>query len=499
MSRDRRPTTADDRQLLRRTTRRLGLQIGLLLFGCLAVVAAIAIGTVIRGQQAQTISLLDDAIAVSHGSGGAHTDRDDRPELGAVDIAVTDPYGYRVSASMPAGLPDRSVMAAAAASGVTDQRTVTVGGRRYAVRTVRHGDDTVQAVYDLGEQRGELIRLLRAIALAAGVGLLISVAGSAWLARRAVRPMADALALQRRFVADASHELRTPLTLLSTRAQLIARRLRHLSQPGSEIADGLTGVERDANGLVADAANLNSILEDLLTAADPRIAADRTPVDLTAIAREATAAAEAFAADSGIGIVTRGEDPVRLAAANRAALLRAVTALLDNAIAHARSTVELTVRPDRDDAVIEVADDGPGIAVEVAPTLFERFATSRSTSEPGRRRHYGLGLALVAEIARAHGGSVAATTRAGSGGAVLVVRLPRTATRPDGSSARPRSENRRPTEGGHRGDGPPAQGVSGRPGQQAVAIAGDDLAERGSAQHGGGAPDPEIDGQQRSR
>ena len=128
---------------------------------------------------------------------------------------------------MPAGLPDRSVMAAAAASGVTDQRTVTVGGRSYAVRTVRHGDDTVQAVYDLGEQRGELIRLLRGIALAGGVGLAIAVAGSAWLARRAVRPMADALALQRRFVADASHELRTPLTLLSTRAQLIVRRLRH--------------------------------------------------------------------------------------------------------------------------------------------------------------------------------------------------------------------------------------------------------------------------------
>ena len=481
----------DDRQLLGRATRRLGLQIGVLLFGCLAVVAAIAVLTVLRAQQAQTISLLDDAIAVSHGSGAPDRDRDDRPQLGAVDIAVADPYGYRVSADMPAGLPDRSVMAAVTASGITDQRTVTVGGRSYAVRTVRHGDDTVQAVYDLGEQRGELIRLLRGIALAGGVGLAIAVAGSAWLARRAVRPMADALALQRRFVADASHELRTPLTLLSTRAQLIVRRLRHAADDDANRPDIIAATETDAAGLVADAANLSSILEDLLTAADTRVSDDHGPIDLAALVREAAAAAGAYAADGGIRIVVEGSDSVTVAAANRAALLRAVTALLDNAIGHARQLVELAVSSDHDDAVLEVVDDGSGIAAATAPTMFERFSTERPADEPGQRRHYGLGLALVAEIARAHGGSITAANRTQGSGAVLTLRIPRATGRGPGRIARRTrtSDDRRSPESRHGGDGPPPQRTPEWAAEPTVAVAGDHVGKRGPAEHGGRTPD----------
>ncbi|GAA3609140.1 HAMP domain-containing sensor histidine kinase [Microlunatus ginsengisoli] len=352
----------DDRELLGRAAWRLGLQIGLLFLACLLVVAGIVVFTVVRSQQAQTVSLLDDAIAASHGTGGRPDhDRDDRPDLGSVRVAIVDPGGIRTSTGMPAGLPDRGIMAAVRATGGIDQRTVTVSGRRYAVRTAQHGDDTVQAVLDVGEQRGELFRLLRAIALAGGIGLVIAVAGSAWLARRAVRPMAEALALQRRFVADASHELRTPLTLLSTRAQLMARRLRRTPDDSTRAS-----LEQDAAGLVADAANLTSVLEDLLAAADTRTSADLGPVELTAVVREAAEAAKAFAASSGIEIVTAGGELVGLDAANRAALLRAVIALLDNAISHARRTVQVEVFTAGSDAVVEVRDDGAGIAAGVA-------------------------------------------------------------------------------------------------------------------------------------
>ena len=77
--------------------------------------------------------------------------------------------------------------------------------------------------------------------------------------------------MQRRFVADASHELRTPLTLLSTRAQLLARRLRR--RP--EVTDQVVA---DVEGVVADTRMLTEILDDLLVAADtaePRVASRR--------------------------------------------------------------------------------------------------------------------------------------------------------------------------------------------------------------------------------
>jgi signal transduction histidine kinase len=184
-------------------------------------------------------------------------------------------------------------------------------------------------------------------------------------------------------------------------------------------------VEGDAAGLVEDAGNLTSILEDLLAAADTRVVTELEPVDVVVLAREAVAAAEAYAVSHGVRLELDTPATVRLESANRAGLLRAVTAVLDNAIGHARSRVQVTVAAEPGEAVVTVADDGPGIDAEKAPTLFDRFASDRAAeAEAGGRRHYGLGLALVAEIVRAHGGTIAATDNAG-GGAIFTLRLPR--------------------------------------------------------------------------
>ncbi|BAK33039.1 two-component system histidine kinase [Microlunatus phosphovorus NM-1] len=414
---------ATDQDLVGRASWRLGLQIGALFLVCLMVVAAVLVVTVLRSQHAQTRQLLDNAISTSHGNGRGH-DADDSAPLGGVQVAVADPNGYRVSSQMPSGLPDTQVMAQVRESGVTDQRTVEIDGRRYAVRTAQHGDDTAQAVLDLADQEAEVMRLLRAIALAGGVGLLLAVLGSAWLSRRAVRPMAQALTLQRRFVADAGHELRTPLTLLSTRAQLMARRVRHATYASATTVPGLaTAVNTDAAGLVEDAANLTSILEDLLAASDLRQVVTGA-TDVAALTREAVAAAQAYADERRIRLLTDAPEPAVIPAANRSGLYRALTALIDNALGHASAEVGITVIADPERVVIEVVDDGPGISKDAAPNLFLRFASSRDETGTDRPRHYGLGLALVDEIIRAHRGTIAAGNRPG-GGAVFTIVLPR--------------------------------------------------------------------------
>jgi signal transduction histidine kinase len=91
--------------------------------------------------------------------------------------------------------------------------------------------------------------------------------------------MADTIAMQRRFVADASHELRTPLTLLSTRAQLLSRRLR--SDPHVTEQD-----VADVEGVVADTRTLTEILDELLTAADTRGPGDGTTVEISVLVEE---------------------------------------------------------------------------------------------------------------------------------------------------------------------------------------------------------------------
>ncbi len=71
---------------------------------------------------------------------------------------------------------------------------------------------------------------------------------------------------------------------------------------------------------------------------------------------------------------------------------------------------------------VTVADDGPGIAEGPRPRVFERFTSDRPTAAPSSRRHYGIGLALVADVAASHDGSVSAANRQdGSSGAVLTL------------------------------------------------------------------------------
>ncbi len=236
------------------------------------------------------------------------------------------------------------------------------------------------------------------------------------MARRAVSPLAQSLTMQRRFVADASHELRTPLTLLSTRVQMVARRAR-------TSGTGLTG--HDLDGVLADTDRLTGILDDLLIAADTRTSSDQRPLDVAGLVRDCVASAAGAAEAAGVRLVVHADSTVVVDAVE-ASLRRAVTALVDNALDHAEAVVDVRVGDGRRHVRVTVADDGPGIPDEVAPHVFERFTSSRSGPEPlGSRRHYGIGLALVADVAVAHGGTVTAGAREDGGrGAVLTLTLP---------------------------------------------------------------------------
>ncbi|WP_434612106.1 sensor histidine kinase [Arthrobacter sp. A5] len=256
--------------------------------------------------------------------------------------------------------------------------------------------------------------------IAAVVSAVLAAALSVLMARRAMRAMAESLALQRRFVADASHELRTPLTLISTRAQLLHRKL---DSDGTKLSQN--DVTAAVAKLVEDSRRLTGILDDLLLSADPRETVTYTVVNLVSLAREAVSQAEPEAQQRAIRVTRSGSAEAVSVRGSDVALQRVFTALLANALDHAETSVEVAVARQGRDAVIRVLDDGPGFDSETSARVFERFASARPVpSDPGMARHYGLGLALVAEIVARHNGTIAVERAARGGGASVNVTLP---------------------------------------------------------------------------
>lgn len=259
--------------------------------------------------------------------------------------------------------------------------------------------------------------LIEAMIIAGVAGIaLAGVVG--WLsARSAIRPLGEALALQRRFVQDASHELRTPLAILDARIQLAQRDTAPDSKPGRTL-----GKIRD------DAATLTGIVNELLLAAtgtSPDAAAE--PVELADVAGSVTESLQELAAQRDIRLSFSDEDDDGrpLARIDRSSLWRAVLALADNALAHTGSGGSITISTgtEGNHGVVRVADTGSGITGVDRARIFDRFVRTSSPDASRGQRSFGIGLSLVREIATAAGGSVE-VDRTGPEGTTMKLRLP---------------------------------------------------------------------------
>ncbi|MCW2504059.1 MAG: signal transduction histidine kinase [Actinomycetia bacterium] len=276
---------------------------------------------------------------------------------------------------------------------------------RYAVYTADHPDHSrTVAALDLHPRDEERDRLQAGLAVAGGFGICAAAVIGWLVARRAVRPLGSALALQRRFVADASHELRTPLTILHTRAQM-------LQQRGTSDPQVQSGLDK----LVAGTRELSDIVSDLLLSAELQSRrGDREQADLAALAHAVVDDFAPAAARDEVRLAADAPAPVQVAGVP-VALRRALSALVDNALGHTGPGGTVTVTVSRTDQVasISVTDDGEGIDPDRAAELTERFA--RGPAAAGHGRRFGLGLALVREVVHAHGGTLTLDGRPGLG------------------------------------------------------------------------------------
>lgn len=248
-----------------------------------------------------------------------------------------------------------------------------------------------------------------------GVLAVVVVGGASWMiSRRAVAPLGSVLRMQRAFVADASHELRTPLTVLDTRLQLLSRKLER-EEP---YEDTLSAARRDARIMI-------DLVTDLLLVAEASATevpgAAATGSDLRPTVLSSVRDLQVLAVERGLTIAVAVDNEARVGL-SEPSLRRALVVLIDNALAHspAGSTVRVTAGIDRGRAVVRVEDEGDGVRGIEVDQVFERFAHGATT---GQRRGFGIGLALVRDLALRHGGRVTVESTSETG-TIMRLELP---------------------------------------------------------------------------
>jgi signal transduction histidine kinase len=260
---------------------------------------------------------------------------------------------------------------------------VAVGAWPLVGRLTRRIERLRLRVEDLG--RGDL-------AVRAPVEGRDEVADLARSFNRAADRIQQLVESQRRQLAFASHELRSPLARLRLSLEMLAG-------------------DPDLKARAArDVAELDGLIDELLEASrlEARPALERRDeVDVLALAAEE--AARAGVEVEGAAVVLRGD--ARL-------LRRLVRNLLENARRHGGGAITVRVEPRPAGARLSVEDRGPGVAPDERERVFEPFYRPRGTAETGTG--YGLGLALVRQIARAHGGDARCLAREGGGTIVEV-------------------------------------------------------------------------------
>jgi two-component system sensor histidine kinase QseC len=390
-------------------------------------------------------------------------DRDDDDEheieLARIDRAHAEHLFYQVRRRARADIAYRSPgapLAPLAAPDASGFGNTSIDGRAFRVFTLRAGDDG--AVIHVGQPLADRARLSRSSALRLvlpGVVLVLLLAlGTGVVVRRVTQPIVafsgaidardagdgtpvahaslprelqpvglavnrllarveDALRHERTLTADAAHELRTPLAALRAQAQ-VALRATGPAQRTEALRALIAGVDRATHlvGAVLTLAKLDARHLDVAALAQ---------VDLADLARLVADEFGVAAAQRGLAL-QRVTVPCRIHA-DADALAVLLRNLLDNALRHARTTVEVRIERKDDDVLLQVGDDGKGLTGEQAQRVFDRFY--RAGDEAGGA---GLGLALVKRIADLHRARVSVRARAG-GGALFEVVFPGAATR----------------------------------------------------------------------
>jgi signal transduction histidine kinase len=231
---------------------------------------------------------------------------------------------------------------------------------------------------------------------------------SYFLARRTLEPIETAHEQQKRFTADASHELRTPLTALKMEAEVA---LMNKQADKKELRETL-----ESN--LEEAAKMEVLINNLLRLSKldaGQIATNFRKLSTAAITEEAVEHVAKTANRRSIHINNEARNFTFTG--DQDSLVQLLVILLDNAIKYSpeKSTITLTAAQQDGHVMMSIRDQGPGIAPEALPHVFDRFYRADKSRTASYEQGYGLGLSIAKLIADVHHGTIVLHSQVGKG------------------------------------------------------------------------------------
>ena len=271
------------------------------------------------------------------------------------------------------------------------------------------------AFADISYLRNRLLRsfmlLLLVFLLTIGIFCLISI----WLARRAAKPMEQAIEMERQFVADISHDLKTPITVILANNSILR------SEPDTKVGENLQWIDSTDSA----AKNMMHMISQMLTLSSLESTAKSNKselVDLSHITEKCALQMESIAYDRNISMKTKIDEGIFYRGDQEYAE-RICSGLLENALKYEPDggSVYVAVYRHKKKALLRVENAGSVIEPEDLPHVFERFY--RGDKARNQQKGHGLGLPIIKQMSELQGGEISVISSADQG-TVFTVAFP---------------------------------------------------------------------------
>lgn len=259
-------------------------------------------------------------------------------------------------------------------------------------RMADKGGYILVAFMDNTIMRESMTTLFRYTVIFGGIVILVLFFLAVYLARRIVRPLEESYRKQKQFISDAGHELKTPVAVVGANAELLSRQI---------------GQNPWLSNIQYENERMGTLVGQLLELArTEQVAFQMGMVDMSRLTCGEALPFESVVFENGMTLRCEAEEGLYVKG-DSAKLKQLVSILLDNAVSHCKEGGEilLTLKGERNQAVLSVVNDGEAIPERQRKHIFERFYRADEARD-SEGKHYGLGLAIAKTIVTAHGGKI---------------------------------------------------------------------------------------------